>query len=327
MKRALITGILGQDGFYLADYLLKKGYDVFGTVRRNPPDGSPIASLLSCHNFLYADMTNENQLYEAVIKSEPDEIYNLAGQTFPPSSWHYSWKCFDVNAGGFARIMEIVQARNKGIKVFQPSTADMFGVVEGRCDENTKMNPGTPYGVSKLAAHQIAALYRKKGFYVSTCILFNHDSALRGTGFVTSKIANHLRNHGIQSDHPEVLKLGYLDGRRDWGFAGDYVKAMHASLQAPVPDDYVIGTGENHSVREFLSEALSVESVNKEWFYKNYLVSDESLRRPNESMAMSADWGKAHRVLGWRPETSFKEMVSLMMRGELYATGNVAASA
>ena len=315
MNKALITGIAGQDGFWLTKHLLSQGYEVYGTVRRNPAVDAPILTLLPSKNLLYADMTNASQLYEAISKIGPTEIYNLAAQSFPPSSWKYSWQTFDVNAGGFARILEIVEALNPKIKIFQASTADMFGPVEGPCNEETPMNPGTPYGISKLAAHKMAALYRKKGLFISTCIMFNHDSALRGTGFVTSKIVDHLVKYFVLSNEHKVLNLGFLDGYRDWGFAGDYVKAMYESMQTEFSGDYVIGSGQPHSVREFLELAiLSIREFNVKTFIDSYVRSDSNLKRPNETLAMCADFSKAKQTLGWYPTTNFTDMIDMMVK-------------
>lgn len=315
MRRALITGINGQDGYYLAKHLLEKNYEVFGTMRRTPFAGSEILSILPKENFLFADMRNSSQLYEAVIKVHPDEIYNLAGQTFPPASWHSIPEMMDVNMGGFARILEIISALKYEVRVFQASTADMFGPVEGPCNEKTMMHPGTPYGVSKLAAHELARLYRQKGLFISTCILFNHDSPLRGQGFVTRKIVDHIVKHFVLGE-PEVLSLGYLDGRRDWGYAADYVEAMYMSLRSK-PDDYVVGTGEAHSVREFIFCVLDLLKINKELFFKRWVKSDESLCRPNETQMMCADISKITNELGWQPRHDFYKMIDIMVQDKL----------
>lgn len=310
MKRALITGIFGQDASYLAEYLLSLGYDVYGTVRR----GSAVWSIPP-GKVLYADMRDEASLKSALMKVWPDEIYNLAAQSFPWGSWHCSAETFDVNVGGVARLLELVERIKPDTRIFQASTADSYGLQEGAVNDQTPMRPMSPYGVSKLAAHKLMQLYRERGLYTACGILFNHDSPRRGVGFVTTKIVNHLAR--FVAGQPEPLTLGYLDGHRDWGFAGDYVKAMYAMLQLDTPEDIVIGTGETHSVRMFLQMALLSAGIDREEFYRDWLKADSRLVRGNEEKRMWADTGKAKRLLNWQATTTFRELVEGMVHGVL----------
>lgn len=262
VKRALITGINGQDGSYLAEFLLSLGlYEVHGTVRMMHPGASNITSVLGQVRLHYADLRDVLSLEKVIRKVNPDEIYNLAGQVFVPTSWSQPAETFDVNVGGLARILAIVEKAAPEARVYQASSSEMYGNVysDKPLNERDRMRPVSPYGASKLAAHKLVDVYRQKGYYVASGILFNHESPRRGEEMVTRKIARHVARWaaGDRTD----LKLGNLFAQRDWGFAGDYVKAMHLMLQQPYGDDYVIGTGIAHSVQTFLAKAIEAAGL------------------------------------------------------------------
>src|ERR1700688_1045025 len=255
MKRALITGISGQDGSYLAEYLLQLGYQVFGIVRRGPGTMRWLADIQDRVELLYGDLRDTESLEVAFHKSWPDEVYNLAGQVFVPTSWECPAETFDINVGGLARLLSIVEPQKPDTRVYQASSSEMYGNVADFCGENTRFQPNSPYGVSKMAAHRLAEIYRARGVYSVGGILFNHESPRRGPEMVTRKITRAAA--GWAAGDKTKLKLGNLEARRDWGYAGDYVKAMHAMLQQSAPKDYVIGTGESHSVAEFVTLVLA----------------------------------------------------------------------
>src|SRR5882724_4157705 len=254
MKKALITGISGQDGSYLAEYLLELGYQVYGLVRRDPQTMRWLQPIGERIEFLYADLRDVASLSVAFHKAWPDEVYNLAGQVFVPTSWERPAETVDINAGGLALLLKLVERQKPDTRVYQASSSEMFGNVDGFCNEQTALNPTSPYGVSKMAAHRLIEVYRGRGLFVVGGILFNHESPRRGTEMVTRKITR--AASGWAKGHKTKLKLGNLQARRDWGYAGDYVKAMYAMLQQPTPKDYVIGTGESHSVAEFVTQVL-----------------------------------------------------------------------
>src|SRR5713226_957874 len=255
MKRALITGISGQDGSYLAEYLLELGYQVFGLVRREPRTVRWLQGICERVEFVYGDLRDNTSLEGAFRKAWPDEVYNLAGQVFVPTSWECPAETFDINVGGLARLLQIATRQKPDTRVYQASSSEMYGNVDGFCNEQTPFKPTSPYGTSKMAAHGLVQAYRERGVFVVGGILFNHESPRRGPEMVTRKITM-AAAEWAKGDRSK-LKLGNLQARRDWGFAGDYVKAMHAMLQQPVPKDYVIGTGESHSVAEFVSIVLA----------------------------------------------------------------------
>jgi GDPmannose 4,6-dehydratase len=320
MKKALITGISGQDGSYLAEYLLKLGYEVFGLVRREPETMRWLVPLRREIEFLYGDIRDAESLEVAFRKAWPDEVYNLAGQVFVPTSWEFPAETMDINAGGPARLLKIIERQKPDTRLYQASSSEMMGNVDGCCNEATPLNPSSPYGASKTAAHEMVQVYRQRGIFATSGILFNHESPRRGPEMVTRKITR--AAGGWMRGEREKLKLGNLKARRDWGFAGDYVEAMHAMLQQSVAKDYVVGTGESHSVADFASEVLSVlraHTGNGEFAgpLEDYIEVDPRFLRPNEIHDLRADAALARRELNWRPKTSFEELVRMMVESEL----------
>ena len=323
VKTALITGIGGQDGSYLAAYLLKLGYRVHGTVRRNDfqQDNLP-ADLVNRVRFHYADLRDELSLEIVMRRVHPDEIYNLAGQTFVPPSWTHPAETFDVNVGGLARILKMVDHIDKKIKVYQASSSEMFGNLMHvgqrvtAIDETAPMVPVSPYGASKLAAHKLVDVYRQRGLFVVSGILFNHESPRRGAEMVTRKITRHIARWAVGDLSP--LELGNVHSARDWGFAGDYVKAMHAMLQIEKPDDYVIGTGHSHTVMDFLTAAVGAAGLPGELLGPQYVKTGSDLfARPDDLHCLVADYTKAKTQLTWYPETSFEELVHMMVDADV----------
>jgi GDPmannose 4,6-dehydratase len=317
MKKALITGALGQDGTYLTEHLIVQGYRVYGLVRKSPFNSQVWYRLTQSANveYLYGDLRDELSLRTAIIKSWPDEIYNLAGQVFVPLSWQRPAETFDTNTGGLLRILKIIEEIKADTRVYQASSSEMFGNHEGRCTDETPMWPTSPYGVSKFAAHRLVGLYRERGLYVVAGILFNHESPRRGQEMVTRKIAAHVAAWSRGDETP--LRLGNMNSRRDWGFAGEYVQAMHAMLQAPAATDYVVGTGVSHSVEDFLYACCDEAGVKRE-FAKAHLQTDDRMVRTQEIFDMRADTSKIETLLQWKPKVSFKELVSMMVYSEMY---------
>jgi GDPmannose 4,6-dehydratase len=319
MKKALITGALGQDGSYLTEHLLKLGYRVYGMIRKPPYSNHWAINWMMSKawgdrvSYIYGDMRDNMSLKNAIQKSWPDEIYNLAGQVFVPLSWDEADTSFDVNTGGLARILKIVEQVKKDTKVYQASTSEMFGNHDGACTVETEMQPRSPYGVSKLAAHRLVALYRERGLFVVGGILFNHESPRRGTEMVTRKIAMAVANWSVGGE--DVLSLGNVDSRRDWGFAAEYVEAMHAMMQQPDAQDYVVGTGVSHSVREFLAEACLAAGVDKA-FSEKHLRIDGQLKRQQEIFDLRADTTKIEKQTGWRTRLGFRDLVRMMVEAE-----------
>lgn len=318
MKKALITGMGGQDGSYLAEHLLSLGYKVYGLVRSNYKFRMFLEPLFDRVTFLYGDVRDEMSLRSAMQKSWPDEIYNFAGQVFVPISWQLPEETMDVNCGGLARILKIVEGMKKDTKIYQASTSEMFGNHEGRCNDETPLAPTSPYGVSKMAAHRLVGLYRSRGLYVVGGILFNHESPRRGHEMVTMKIASAVAAWSLGSK--EMLSLGNMDSRRDWGFAGEYVQAMHQMMQQDEPGDYVVGTGVSHSVEDFLKEACEVAGVS-EVFMKSHIQIDQRLTRLQEIYDMRSDTTKIERVCGWKPKVGFEELVGMMVMSEIVRQG------
>jgi GDPmannose 4,6-dehydratase len=315
MKKALITGAQGQDGSYLSEYLLSLGYQVFGLVRANSEVKESTRHLLGKVTYLYGDVRDELSLRTAILKVWPDEIYNLAGQVFVPISWQQSAETFDVNTGGLARLLKIVEEiKKEDTRIYQACTSEMFGNHEGACTEKSPMNPTSPYGISKLAAHKLAALYRERGLYVVSGILFNHESPRRGQEMVTRKIV--MAVAGWAKGDTTPLSLGYLDSRRDWGYAGEYVKVMQLMLQQEHPQDYVYGTGESHSVREFLCAACHAAKLPM-FYWQDLVKIDERFLRVQEIHDMRADNSKVTGWLGWKREVNFDELVSMMVEAEM----------
>lgn len=312
MKKALITGVAGQDGSYLAEYLLSLGYQVSGLIRTNPTYSRNLRNCCKQVNFLYGDMRDATSIETAIRKSDPDEIYNLAGQVFVPTSWSRPEETFDVNTGGLARILSAVERIKPSCRVYQASTSEMFGNVNGKTklNETSRMEPCSPYGASKLAAHHLIRIYREKGLFCVSGILFNHESPRRGTEMVTRKITQAVARWSMGDRF--VLKLGTLTAERDWGFAGDYVRAMHKMLQREEPTDYVVGTGVRHSILDALTVASDYVGID---FAEEKLVEigDKAFVRQNEQICLQADSTKAAALLGWSPRTSFVELIQLMV--------------
>ena len=320
MKKALITGITGQDGTYLAEYLLTLGYEVYGLIRRDPRSVTGLQSVVGRVELQYGDLRDAASLDVAFHKAWPDEVYNLGGQVFVPASWDRPAETFDANVGGLLRILQIVERRKPDTRVYQASSSEIFGNVDGPCSETTPFRPTSPYGTSKMAAHRLCAVYRDRGLYVVGGILFNHESPRRGPEMVTRKITR-AAAAWARGDRTK-LRLGNLDARRDWGFAGDYVKAMHAMLQLGTPQDFVIGTGQSHSVREFLTavidELRDIAGSRLPWATPDeYVETDPALVRASEIRDLRADPSLAHEVLGWKAETDFRTLVSMMVRGDV----------
>ncbi len=342
MKRALITGIAGQDGSYLAEYLLSLNYQVYGLVRREPRTIRWLETVRDSVELIYGDLRDATSLEVAFRKASPDEVYNLAGQVFVPTSWECPAETFDINVGGLARLLQIVTRQKRDTRVYQASSSEMYGNVDGFCNEQTPFKPTSPYGVSKMAAHGLGQAYRERGMFVVGGILFNHESPRRGPEMVTRKIT--LAAAEWARGDRSRLKLGNLQARRDWGFAGDYVKAMHAMLQQPTPKDYVIGTGESHSVAEFVTQVLSElqrigANGNSFGSIEEHVEVDSRLVRPNEIHNLCADARLAREELGWKPTVDFCGLVKLMVESDLAgiqklprqhvssSTGHAAASA
>ena len=317
-KRALITGITGQDGSYLAELLLEKGYKVFGVVRRlSTPNYSRIEHLRDKITLIDADLHDSMSLLHSVEKSEPDEFYNLAAQSFVATSWQQSVLTGDYTGIGVTRTLDAVRAVNPRIKFYQASSSEMFGkVMETPQKETTPFYPRSPYGVAKVYGHWITVNYRESfDMFAVSGILFNHESPRRGVEFVTRKITDGVAR--IKAGKATKLHLGNLDAKRDWGYAKDYVEAMWLMLQQNVAEDFVIATGEMHTVREFCELAFSRAGLN----YQDHVVVDERFMRPAEVDLLLGDPSKAKTKLGWKVKTSFKDLVNLMVDEDLKAYG------
>ncbi len=315
-KKALITGITGQDGSYLAEFLLEKDYEVFGLTRRTSTiNFERIKHIEDKITLVQGDLLDQGSLQVALLETEPDEIYNLAAQSFVKTSWNQPVLTGDVTAIGVTRLLEAIRAVNKKVKMYQASSSEMFGkVTETPQKETTRFYPRSPYGVAKVYGHYITVNYRESyDIFACSGILFNHESPRRGLEFVTRKISHAVAR--ISLGKQKTLELGGLDPKRDWGFAGDYVEAMWLMLQQEVPDDYVIATGENHSVKEFVVKAFDKVGI-KDW--ENYVVTDHpKYMRPAEVDYLIGDYSKAKKELGWQPTTSFKELVDMMVKADI----------
>jgi GDPmannose 4,6-dehydratase len=314
MKKALITGITGQDGSYLAEFLLDKGYRVFGLNRRqsNPNMGN-ISHIIGRITLVSGDMTDQTSLETAIKDTMPDEIYNLAAQSHVHTSWKQPILTNDINSLGTMKLLEAIRAVKPDAKFYQASSSEMFGkVLETPQTEKTPFYPRSPYGISKVSAHYITINYRESyGLFACSGICFNHESPRRGLEFVTRKIVHEAVK--ISKGKSNELKLGNIESRRDWGFAGDYVEAMWLMLQHNRAKDFIISTGETHSVREFLEATFGLLNLD----YRDYLKIDDSLIRPAEVDILMGDNTKIKSELGWTPKVSFKSLVSMMVNDEI----------
>ena len=317
MNKALITGITGQDGSYLAEWLLEQGYEVHGIVRRASTENfDRIAHLTGRIHLHQADLLDQLSLIDVLRQVRPQEVYNLAAMSFVPTSWKQPVLTGEFTAIGVTRVLEAIRLLDpKGIRFYQASSSEMFGKVrETPQRETTPFHPRSPYGVAKVYGHFITVNYRESyGMFCSSGILFNHESPRRGLEFVTRKVTDGAAR--IKLGLARELRLGNLEARRDWGFAGDYVRAMWLMLRQERPDDYVIATGETHSVREVVETAFGHVGLN----WQEHVVEDPALIRPAEVDLLIGDAGKAHRELGWRPQMTFEQMVRTMVDADIAA--------
>jgi GDPmannose 4,6-dehydratase len=314
MPKALITGITGQDGSYLAELLLAKGYDVVGVVRRTSHHSyERIEHLLDRVEVVAADLLDQHSLTVVLQETRPDEVYNLAAQSYVPTSWTQPVLTGEFTALGVTRILEAIRLVHPTARFYQASSSEMFGkVTETPQRETTAFYPRSPYGVAKVYGHWITVNYRESyDLFAVSGILFNHESPRRGIEFVTRKVTDGVAR--IKLGLATELRLGNLEARRDWGFAGDYVEAMWRMLQQDTPQDYVVGTGETHSVRELVELAFGHAGLD----YRKYVVSDPKYDRPAEVDLLLADPAKARRELGWAPKVSFGELVAMMVDADL----------
>lgn len=315
MKHALITGITGQDGAYLAKFLVSKGYKVYGGYRRTSTRNFWRLHYLDVKKdieMIPLDLLDQNSLMSAIKHAEPDEVYNLAAQSFVGVSFEEAVATGEISGLGVTRVLESIRFINPKIKFYQASTSEMFGNAPQPQSENTPFEPASPYAAAKLYGHWVTKNYRE-GYDMFACsgILFNHESPIRGIEFVTKKITDGVAR--IKMGYTKELLLGNLESKRDWGFAGDYVEAMWAMLQQKTPDDYVIATGESHSIREFCEEAFSLAGLD----YKDYVKTDKRFYRPVDVNYLLGDPSKANTKLDWKANTSFKELVKLMVEADI----------
>lgn len=324
MKKALITGIMGQDGAYLAKFLLGKGYKVYGLMRRySNPNFSNLDHLgiTSKIEYVSGDMRDQNSLLNIVKMIKPDEVYNLAAQSFVGSSWDQASYTTEVNALGTLHLLEALKLYAPKAKFYQAATSEMYGnsSSNGIQTEESPFHPRSPYGISKLYAYWITNNFKEShGMFCVNGILFNHESPIRGIEFVTRKITDGVAriHHGLANE----IYLGNLDSKRDWGFAGDYVEAMHAMLQADEPDNYIVATGETHSIREFLDIAFNHVGI-KDW--EKYVKIDPRFNRPAELYALQGKSDKIQKKLGWKPTVKFEDLVKMMMDADLERVGKL----
>ncbi|WP_036225585.1 GDP-mannose 4,6-dehydratase [Mesoaciditoga lauensis] len=335
MKRAFITGITGQDGGYLAELLLEKGYEIYALYRRNSNQRfDRIKHLLDKIHLIAGDMTDQSSLIDAIEVSKPDEVYNLAAQSFVAVSWKEPVFTAEVNALGVTRLLEAIKMKKPDAKFYQASTSELFGLVqETPQKETTSFHPRSPYSVAKLYGYWITVNYRESyNMFACNGILFNHESPKRGIEFVTRKITKAVAE--IYRGEREFVSLGNLDAKRDWGYAGDYVKAMYLMLQQEKPDDFVIASGETHSVREFVEKAFKVVDIEIEWkgqgineigidkkSGKTIVKINPQFFRPADVELLLGDPSKAKRELGWEPEVSFDQLVEMMVKNDLKNEG------
>ena len=330
--RALITGITGQDGSYMAELLLDKGYEVFGIVRRTSvPKFDRIEGVLDKIELVEGDLTDQTSLDHIVQSVQPDEVYNLAAQSFVPVSWNQPVLTGDVTALGVIRILEAIRKHRPQAKFLQASSSEMFGKVREKPQtEKTPFYPRSPYGVAKVFGHYVTVNYREShGVFACSAMGFNHESPRRGLEFVTRKVTHQVAK--IKCGLAKKLLMGNLESERDWGFAGDYVRAMWMMLQQAEPDDYVLATGKTHSVRELLEVAFNAVGLN----WERYVEVDSKFIRPAEVDFLCGDATKARQKLGWQPEVSFEELIRMMVESDLeavqrsetgYAAGYAAAA-
>ncbi len=314
-KTALITGITGQDGSYLAELLLEKGYHVVGMTRRTSTDvHERIQHIVDDIEFFSGDLLDQTSITNIVESVKPNEIYNLAAQSFVPASWAQPVLTGEFTALGVTRVLEAIRAINPKIKFYQASSSEMFGKVQETPQrESTPFYPRSPYGVAKVYGHWITVNYRESyDLFAVSGILFNHESPRRGREFVTRKISDGVAR--IKLGLADKLILGNLDAKRDWGFAGDYVRAMWIMLQQNDAEDYVIATGRTHSVRDFCRIAFEMAGLGS---YEDYVKSDARFMRPAEVDVLVGDASKAKRILGWEPEQSFEDLVEMMIKADL----------
>jgi len=315
MPTALITGVTGQDGSYLAEFLLSKGYEVVGMVRRSSTvTFERILQIQNDITIVQGDLHDQSSLVASLEEYKPDEIYNLAAQSFVATSWSQAVLTGEVTALGVTRLLESIRLVNPKARFYQASSSEMFGkVVETPQRETTSFYPRSPYGVAKVYGHWITVNYRESyGMYTVSGILFNHESPRRGLEFVTRKISDGVAR--IKLGLAKELHLGNLEARRDWGFAGEYVQAMWMMLQQEKPEDFVIGTGETHSVRDYVELAFQHVGLD----YHDYIVQDPRFLRPSEVDALRSDPAKARQKLGWKPKVAFKELVTMMVEADLH---------
>lgn len=325
-KVALITGITGQDGSYLAELLLEKNYQVIGMGRKNAIiQSSNISHLHGQIEFAYGDLVNNTSLYAAIQKFQPDEVYNLAAQSHPGESWNLAIETGETTGLGAHRLFDAVRQIKPKCRIYQASSSEMYGeILQTPQNEETPFNPINPYAAAKLYAHNIAKIYRKSyDMFISCGILFNHESPRRGLHFITQKVAygaaciklGIMNSPALNEQGEPIVKngklsLGNLEARRDWGFAGDYVEAIWLMLQQPVSDDFVIGTGKTHTIKQLCEQAFSFVDLN----WQDHITTDSRFVRLAETGATIADASKAKNILGWQPKTSFKQLVANMVQ-------------
>ncbi len=317
-KRALITGVTGQDGSYLAEFLLEKGYEVFGMVRRSSTvNFERIAHIQDRMTLVAGDLLDEVSMVHILRDNRPSEVYNLAAQSFVQTSWNQPVLTGETTALGVTRLLDAIRTVDPGIRFYQASSSEMFGKVQAVPQvETTPFYPRSPYGVAKVYGHWITVNYRESyGLHASSGILFNHESPRRGLEFVTRKVTHGVAR--IKAGLDDRLALGNLDAQRDWGYAADYVRAMWLMLQQDQPDDYVVATGETHSVRELVTLAFAAADLD----WERYVVIDERFLRPAEVDLLVGDPAKAERTLGWKRQVEFPELVQMMVEADLALVG------
>ena len=321
MPTAIVTGVTGQDGSYLADFLLSKGYQVIGMVRRSSTVTFGRIEHIQDHiDIIQGDLHDQSSLVALIEEYRPDEVYNLAAQSFVPTSWKQPVLTGEVTALGVTRILEAIRLVNPATRFYQASSSEMFGKVrEVPQSESTPFYPRSPYGVAKVYGHWVTVNYRESyNLFACSGILFNHESPRRGLEFVTRKITHGVAR--IKLGLAKELRLGNLEARRDWGYAGDYVEGMWMMLQQDKPDDYVICTGQTHSVREFCEAAFAYVGLD----YEDYVIQDERFYRPAEVDLLVGDPEKARNILGWEPRVSFEELIQMMVDADLQYIGREA---